>query len=70
MNIGFSKKDKRVLHWKEIQSRVTTHEGEFLSGRKGREYQQKWGKKYLGVDFAKPLNLDKADVQRELAKTK
>ena len=69
MNIGLSKKDKRIAHWKEIQSRVTTHEGESLSGRKGEEYKQKYSKKYLGRDLSRPANFDRPEYQKELRKT-
>lgn len=67
--IGKSKVDQRKAHWDEIRSRVTTHEGEFLSGSKGQAYQQKYGKKYLGIE-ARPANYNTPEYQRELAKTK
>ena len=69
MNIGYSKKDSRINHWKEIQSRVTTHEGEPLSGLKGRSYLEKYGKKYLGMEN-RSTNFNKPEYQKELAKTK
>ena len=28
----------RATHWNEIRSRVTTHEGETLSGKAGQDY--------------------------------
>lgn len=68
MNIGTSKKDQRILHWKEIKSRVTTHEGEFLSGRKGEEYKNKWGKQFLGIEN-RPTDFSKPEYQKELTKT-
>ena len=70
MNIGLSKKEKRLQHWKSISTRVTTHEGEFLSGEKGRKYQIKYSGKYLGKDLGKPFNPNRADIQRELVRTK
>lgn len=58
-----SKKERRAQHWNEIRGRVTTHEGEFLSGNKGREYQKKWAKKYLGKDLSrqKEITSDRID---------
>lgn len=67
--IGKSKIEKRVLHWQDITHRVTTHEGEFLRGEKGKRYQEKYGKKYLGKDLSRPVNFDKSEYQRELEKT-
>ena len=64
-----SKTEQRKAHWDEIRSRVTTHEGEFLSGKKGSAYQTKYGKKYLGIE-ARPANYNAPEYQRELAKTK
>jgi hypothetical protein len=69
-NIGGGKKENRIKHWGEIKSRVTTHDGQLLSGKAGREYQQKWSKKMLGRDLSKPANFNAPDYQRELAKTK
>lgn len=69
IGIGKSKKEKRMLHWDEIRSRVKTHEGELLSGRKGKEYIQKYGRQYLGMD-TRPANYSAPQYQRELAKTK
>jgi len=43
---------QRASHWGEIRSRVTTHEGELLHGRKGRDYMRKYSKKYLGRDLS------------------
>ena len=70
MNIGSSKVEKRKLHWQEIKSRVTTHEGESLSGKKGREYQQKYSKKYLGTDLSRPPDFRGVEYQKELSRTK
>ena len=70
MNIGKSKVELRKLHWTEIKSRVTTHEGESLSGKKGTVYQQKYGKQYLGRDMSKPLDFNRPEYQKELSKTK
>ena len=67
-NIGTSKSDTRVAHWKDIQSRVTTHDGQFLSGKAGREYQQKWSKKLLGKDLSKPADYTAPIYQKELKK--
>jgi len=46
------KQGLRALHWGDIRSRVTTHEGEILSGQKGRDYMRKYSKKYLGRDLS------------------
>ena len=62
-----SKKDRRMAHWREIKSRITTHEGEFVSGSKGESYQQKYGEKYLGIKW-KPTDFSKAEYQKELKK--
>ena len=70
MHIGKSKKDQRIAHWQEIRSRVTTHEGELLSGKKGREYQQKYSVKHLGKDLSTPTDFSKPEYQKELNKTK
>jgi len=40
-----------VSHLRHIRSRVKTHEGEFLSGRKGEQYIDKYSAKYLGKDL-------------------
>lgn len=61
--ISKGRTERRAAHWKDIQSRVTTHEGELLSGKKGREYQEKYSKKYLGRDLSKP-GVDVRDVER------
>ena len=66
--ITSSKQDKRVAHWQDIKNRVTTHEGEFLTGDRGRKYQDKYGKKYLGISDR--TNFNAPQYQRELAKTK
>lgn len=68
MMILKSKDEKRKLHWQDITQRVTTHEGEFLHGNKGKDYQQKYSEKYLGKDLTKPVNFDKPEYERELAK--
>ena len=61
------KKEQRTAHWNEIQSRVTTHEGELLSGNKGRDYQQRWSKKMLGKDLNRPSVM--ADRVEQFEKT-
>jgi|GEM_PF-5228819 len=63
-NIGKSKREDRASHWKDIQTRVTTHEGEILHGSKGREYQQKWSKDNLGRDIGNTRSVDVNDVER------
>ena len=68
--LGTSKTDKRLAHWEDIKSRVTTHEGEFLTGLKGREYQQKYSKQMLGRDLSAPPQFNSADHLRELSKRK
>jgi hypothetical protein len=55
---ALDKDNTRALYWQDIQSRVTTHEGEFLSGRAGREYQEKWSKKMLGKDLTQTRRAD------------
>ena len=70
MNIGRSKVELRKLHWQEIKSRVTTHEGEPLSGKKGEEYKQKWSKQYLGRDLSRPADFRGVEYQKELSKTR
>ena len=56
---------QRALHWGEIKSRVTTHEGEILSGQKGREYARKYSKKYLGRDLSeRGFRVDPSEVER------
>lgn len=58
--IGLDSTGKRLSHWKEIKTRIRTHEGELLSGNKGIEYQSKWSSKYLGRDLSstRPLSRD------------
>lgn len=70
MQILPSKKERRINHWKEIQSRTITHEGEFLSGKKGEHYKKKWSKKYLKIDLSRPTIFNKPEYQKELVKTK
>ena len=55
---NLDKLGRRLSHWKDIKTRVRTHEGELLSGKQGLEYQKKFSKKYLGRDLylTKPLN--------------
>lgn len=65
-----SKKNQRILHWKEIKTRTTTHEGEFIKGDKGKSYQQKYSRKYLGKDLSIPTDFNRPDYQKELAKAK
>lgn len=40
------------VHLKDIRSRIITHEGELLTGKKGRNYMDKYSKKYKGRDLA------------------
>lgn len=68
--IGKSKKEQRLSHWREIKNRVTSHEGEIISGGKGKDYKQKYSKKYLGVDLSAPTNFNKPEYQKELEKKK
>ena len=68
-NIGVSKKDARIAHWRDIQSRVTTHDGQFLKGKSGRDYQKKYSKKMLGKDLSQPTNYNTPSFQKELTKT-
>lgn len=53
---------RRALHWNEIQSRVTTHEGEVLSGSKGESYQRNYSKQYLGRDLGSAHRATRHDV--------
>ena len=48
------KTGQRAAHWNSIRDRVITHEGQLLTGIKGRKYQKKWGKKMLGRDLDNP----------------
>ena len=64
------KKEQRLAHWQDIAHRVTTHEGELLTGEKGRRYQEKYSERYLGKNLAKPLNYNQVSYLQELAKTK
>lgn len=70
MHIGKGKKDQRLAYWREIKSRVTTHEGEMLSGEKGRDYQKKYSKQYLGKDMSRPINFNQVSYLQELEKTR
>jgi len=55
---------QRASHWGEIRSRVTTHEGELLSGKKGRDYARKYSKKYLGRDLSeRGFRVDPSQVE-------
>ena len=68
--IAGGKREKRALHWGEISSRVTTHEGELLNGKKGRDYARKYSKKYLGRDLSeKGFRVDPSRIE-EYEKTK
>lgn len=66
------KKEQRAAHWNEIRSRVTTHEGELLSGTKGKEYQRRWSKKYLGKDLgSRPeVTVDRVDHYEKFEENK
>lgn len=68
--LGGDKKSNRVKHWEEIKSRIKTHDGEMLTGKAGREYQQKYSKRYLGRDLSQPTNFNTPEYQKELAKTR
>ena len=48
---GQSKKEISKAHLVDIRSRVTTHEGELLIGSKGRNYMDKYSRKYLGKNL-------------------
>lgn len=39
-------------HLESIRSRVITHEGQLLTGREGKNYMDKYSKKYKGKDLA------------------
>ena len=59
------KREQRAAHWQEIKSRVTTHEGELLSGKKGRDYARKYSKKYLGRDLSeRGFRVEPSEVER------
>lgn len=68
MYIGKSKKEQRVMHWQEIKTRVTTHEGETLRGQKGKDYKERYSKQYLGSDLSKPTDFSRPEYQKELNK--
>lgn len=73
MSVDFSIRGKtasRVLHWRDIQSRVRTHEGELLSGKKGKEYQEKYSKKMLGRDLSNSRPIDITMVEQHEAQSK
>lgn len=60
--INKGKREQRAAHWNEIQSRVKTHEGELLSGDKGRSYQHKYSKSMLGRDLNRPpVTIDRVE---------
>lgn len=63
VSIGKSRTEKRALHWKEIRSRVTSHEGELLTGERGRKYQDKWSRKMLGQDLSGRYKIDPSKVE-------
>lgn len=64
-HIGLGKKELRAARWSDIKSRVTTHEGELLTGKKARDYAQKYSKKYLGRDLsARGFRVDPRVVER------
>lgn len=69
-SIGSGSKQSRLEHWKDIKSRVTTHEGQVLSGKAGRDYQIKHSKKMLGTDMSRPVDFSAPQYQKELMKTK
>lgn len=58
------KQGSRTLHWREIKNRVRTHEGELLTGRQAKHYQEKYSKKYLGRDLSNSRPIDVRDVER------
>lgn len=61
--INKGKKEQRAAYWNDIRKRVTTHEGQILTGKKGESYQKKYGKKYLGRDIgsARPISADRVE---------
>ncbi len=63
-HIVSGKNSQRAAYWNDIKSRVTTHEGEILSGDKGRKYQEKYSEKMLGRDISGGPKMTEADVQR------
>ena len=67
-NIGSPKVEQRRKHWEMIRTRVKTHEGEFLHGEKGRDYQVKYSRKYLGKDLSSPIKVEGEAYERELRK--
>lgn len=69
-SIGASKTDSRIKHWRDITSRVTTHDGQFLQGKAGKDYQKRWSKQMLGKDLSRPVDFQAPSFQKELAKTK
>jgi len=68
--LGVSATGKRLSHWGDIKSRVTTHEGEMLTGAKGRDYQKKYSKQYLGKDMSAPSQFNTQAHLQELSKRK
>ena len=69
MYILKSNKEQRLNHWNEIKKRVTSHEGELLSGKKGERYQKKYSRQYLGKDLnTKPINIDMVERYEKTGK--
>lgn len=62
--IGNSGNQSRANHWRDIQSRVKTHEGEVLKGEAGKKYQEKWSKEYLGKDLSQSKQADTKMVEQ------
>ena len=58
---GQNKKSISKGQLRFIRSRVRTHEGELLYGKKGEHYQDKFSKKYLGKDLRDSYRNDKIE---------
>ena len=69
MYIIKSKKEQSLNHWKEIKKRVSSHEGELLSGEKGEKYQKKYSGQYLGKDLnTKPIDINMVERYEKTGK--
>ena len=58
-NDGNSRRLITPVHLRFIRSKVRTHEGELLYGKKGEAYQDKYSKKYLGKDLSNSYRNDR-----------
>lgn len=69
MYILSSKIERRRKNWQEIKKTVRTHEGELLTGKNGKSYQEKYSKTYLGKDLSGPNDCHGAEYDKVLKET-